>query len=269
MGLSTFHDQAANTKQRNQDGILTNTPSGTFRYEPPEMDRDRASGKPRSRQYDIWSMGCIMIELLVWLLYSYKAVENFRLHVSQFWERTSATSYYISPYVSACLDSMENHLGEGNVYRSLLDLVRRRVLIVSVSDEYRSSPSHREIASKLHERMMEIHQEQETSCYKLTSSLEYPQNDIEQRELSYFRPHSEGGKLTVAAPEVTPLTSINTQSRPMTATTGSADIKITVRSPTMPTGPHLGIPKQTNKQEVSRATHFFSEIGINLPDQVR
>jgi serine/threonine protein kinase len=51
MGLATFHEQEANTKDRK--GMPTQTPSGTSRYEPPEMDEKRNTEDPRSRQYDI------------------------------------------------------------------------------------------------------------------------------------------------------------------------------------------------------------------------
>ncbi|KAI1176227.1 hypothetical protein F4777DRAFT_588102 [Nemania sp. FL0916] len=207
MGLSTFHEEEANTRQRNKDNIITITPSGTFRYEPPEMDKDRHNGRPRSRQYDIWSMGCIMIDLLVWLLYGYDAVKRFRKTAVQFWERTSATDYYIAPYISACMDSMEKHLGEGTAYTSLLRLVRRRVLIVDVSDEYKSSPSHREIASELHRQMLEIQQGLDES-YTIPTDLDYPDEDIEKARQRYIRPHSEGGRLAVGAPTASTRTSM-------------------------------------------------------------
>ncbi|RSL95715.1 hypothetical protein CDV31_013773 [Fusarium ambrosium] len=33
--------------------------------------------EPRSRLYDIWSMGCIIFEFLIWLLYGYPGLQNF------------------------------------------------------------------------------------------------------------------------------------------------------------------------------------------------
>ncbi|KAI1421811.1 hypothetical protein F5Y12DRAFT_787236 [Xylaria sp. FL1777] len=199
MGLSTFHHNA-DTMQRNNNQIFTNTPSGTFRYEPPEMDKDRFSDAARSRQYDIWSMGCIVIELLVWLLYGYKTVVEFQLRVTQFWERTSIT-YYVYSYVDACLDAIERDLGESNVYRKLLDLVRKRVLIVNVSDEYKSSPAHREIASKLYETIVTIQQEPGAS-YEIPSGLTYPHDYIEDRKTAYFRPDSEDPRIIVDGPPI-------------------------------------------------------------------
>ncbi|KAI1739587.1 hypothetical protein F4680DRAFT_459176 [Xylaria scruposa] len=198
MGLATFHDENANTMQRNMAGIITKTPSGTFRYEPPEMDQDRASGKPRSRQYDVWSMGCIIIDLLVWLLYGFDALEKFRKDTTQIWERTP-TRYYVSSYIDACLDVMEEALGEDRVYRKVLNLVRSRVLIIDVSEVYKSSVHHREIASVLHGSLKEI-QQQPDSLYKIPDNLSYPHADIEARKIKYFRPHSEGGRLAAGPP---------------------------------------------------------------------
>ncbi|KAI0855223.1 hypothetical protein F4860DRAFT_507647 [Xylaria cubensis] len=227
MGLSTFHDEEANTKQRNRDGVMTKTPSGTFRYEPPEMDQDRDSGKARSRQYDIWSLGCIMIDLLVWLLYGYEAVKTFRQATTQFWERTSPTSYYISSYVDAFMDIMENDLKGKVVYRSLLKLVRSRVLIVDVSAEYMSSPSHREIASELYAKMDKIQQEP-SSSYMIPNGLKYPHaDDIEKRKQNYFRPHSEGGRLAVDGPIVPARTTTDSQDQPTVSITSSGGFKMT------------------------------------------
>ncbi|KAH8203217.1 hypothetical protein TruAng_002622 [Truncatella angustata] len=47
---------------------------GTARYESPEARS--LPGKARSRLYDIWSMGCIILELIVWLLYGYEEVQR-------------------------------------------------------------------------------------------------------------------------------------------------------------------------------------------------
>lgn len=45
----------------------TNTKVSTKRYAGPEMDV--ASDAPLSRRFDIWSMGCILLEFLIWILY--------------------------------------------------------------------------------------------------------------------------------------------------------------------------------------------------------
>ncbi|KAF5264211.1 hypothetical protein FOXYS1_5008 [Fusarium oxysporum] len=44
----------------------------TSHYEAPEVITTMNSRVPRSRRYDIWSMGCIIFEYTIWLLYGYK-----------------------------------------------------------------------------------------------------------------------------------------------------------------------------------------------------
>ncbi|KAM0421334.1 hypothetical protein ACHAPT_010865 [Fusarium lateritium] len=66
----------------------TTTEYGTRRYEPPEEATGEGIGlrvpekpgqihKRRSRLYDIWSMGCIMLEFLIWLMYGVEELARF------------------------------------------------------------------------------------------------------------------------------------------------------------------------------------------------
>ncbi|KAI1120765.1 hypothetical protein F5Y10DRAFT_289312 [Nemania abortiva] len=268
MGLTTFHDENANTKQRNWNNEKTMTPSGTFRYEPPEMDKDRASQSPRSRQYDIWSMGCIMIELVVWLLYGWDAVNTFRKNTLQFWERTSDTGrYYVSSYVAACLDVMEGHLEDETAYKSLLKLVRDRVLVVAVSDVYKSSIDHREIASVLLGSMETIQQKPD-DWYRIPTGLNYPLALIEERRTVYFRPHSEGGRLTVpslSVPAQLPTNPDSQHTGQIDNTGGDQVPQVVVRAPTIPVDSHLSIPESatTDNQEQSSK---LNDIWESIPD---
>ncbi|RSL41020.1 hypothetical protein CEP53_013009 [Fusarium sp. AF-6] len=47
----------------------------TSHYEAPEVVTRRY--EPRSRLYDIWSMGCIIFEFVIWLLYGYPGLQRF------------------------------------------------------------------------------------------------------------------------------------------------------------------------------------------------
>jgi len=58
MGLTKQH--GVNTALRPDSTI---TKFGTPRYEAPEVDLHR--DEPRSRLYDIWSLGCVFIELII------------------------------------------------------------------------------------------------------------------------------------------------------------------------------------------------------------
>lgn len=152
LGLAAFHETELHTRVRKDQNIVTNTPTGTSRYEPPEVDRDRSSGDPRSRQYDIWSLGCILLEMLIWLTYGYDVVVSFRKS-SCFWIQDREGIYRIDPYMLLCMDTMDEHLKGCQAYRDLLKLVQTRLLIVEVSKEYGSFPDHRETAEVLHQKL--------------------------------------------------------------------------------------------------------------------
>ncbi|KAB5566321.1 hypothetical protein GE09DRAFT_1272843, partial [Coniochaeta sp. 2T2.1] len=85
-------------KQNNMETELrsnnTSTGAGTRRYKPPEEDTGLGNtgpglspqqiGKPskkRSRLYDIWAMGCISLEFVVWLLYGPKGLAQFNAEI--------------------------------------------------------------------------------------------------------------------------------------------------------------------------------------------
>jgi serine/threonine protein kinase len=56
-----------------RDSYKTGSQPGTPTYRAPEI-----SEKASSRPYDMWSLGCVFLELLVWFFEGYKALETFR-----------------------------------------------------------------------------------------------------------------------------------------------------------------------------------------------
>ncbi|KAI0198028.1 hypothetical protein F4808DRAFT_473132 [Astrocystis sublimbata] len=95
-GLAKQHYKVTEMRSRR-----TTTKWGTRRYEPPEEAYTQGtsllvpdqSGKRRSRLYDIWALGCITLEFMVWLMYGpdelnrfnkgleYKDLDNSRFYV--------------------------------------------------------------------------------------------------------------------------------------------------------------------------------------------
>ncbi|KAG9201943.1 hypothetical protein G6514_005138 [Epicoccum nigrum] len=60
----------------------TTTQFGTRRYEPPEAvvgesELSEAAKDARSRLYDLWSMGCVMMECTIWLVYDMDELKRF------------------------------------------------------------------------------------------------------------------------------------------------------------------------------------------------
>jgi serine/threonine protein kinase len=77
-GEAKSHEEVTQMRPRN-----TTARFGTRRYEAPEVEigiRATYLGQPtkrRSRLYDIWAMGCITLEFVIWLLYGMRGLNRF------------------------------------------------------------------------------------------------------------------------------------------------------------------------------------------------
>lgn len=71
-GHAKVHEEATEIR-----GSPTSTPKGTIMYSPPEADIKQA----RTRRYDIWSIGCLYLESLIWMMYGYDALKSFHRDV--------------------------------------------------------------------------------------------------------------------------------------------------------------------------------------------
>lgn len=139
MGLAKLHSES--TSFRNSK---TQTRIGTMRYEAPEVVV--SSNQPRSRRYDIWSMGCIILEFAIWLQYGPGGLRdfNYTMHnygtggafytiISEFgWQ-----SAKVHPTVQLWLNRLCND-ANWTQYTSLGDLVRlvqTDLLVVDISPD--------------------------------------------------------------------------------------------------------------------------------------
>lgn len=178
LGLTTFYEKGEHTNVR--VGKHTNTPSGTRRYKPPEVEEQRGEGQPRSRQYDVWSFGCILLELLVWLVCDYSALEQFRKGTSgYFWREPKADGkpYEVHKYVVLVMGWLDQQLEAGSAYKDILRLIRGKLLIVPVSSDYEkaSVKGYRHKASEIHPILQDIYEwSQHREGYLKMSKLTYP-----------------------------------------------------------------------------------------------
>jgi serine/threonine protein kinase len=83
--------------------VQTSTGFGTRRYEPPEERTVRDNNlivpndtgkvvRKRSRLYDLWAMGCIWLEFLIWLMYGLDGLKQFNRSFHQ--GQSDNPSYY-------------------------------------------------------------------------------------------------------------------------------------------------------------------------------
>ena len=101
--------------------IDSNSPNGTLTYEPPEAKSEGATSRP----YDLWSLGCIFLELLTWAVCDFQSVERFASnrvdrrfpdsHVDMifddgFWQMTGDGHVIIRNSVSAWIQALRGQI---------------------------------------------------------------------------------------------------------------------------------------------------------------
>ena len=118
--------------------VNTRSPNGTLTYEPPEAVKEGATSRP----YDMWSMGCVFLELLIWAAFNYKSVKSFTSDRDQrrspgsqtdivaddgFWQRDGDGNITLRQSVQNWIEKLRNELRrQGNQYfEKVLDLVIR------------------------------------------------------------------------------------------------------------------------------------------------
>jgi serine/threonine protein kinase len=148
MGLAKQHVLATQHRKH-----LTSTRYGTVQYEPPEALDKRA----RSRLYDVWSMGCIALEFIIWLLHGNNALLTFYEQLTdtaqqtcryyKLTDRQGANIAEIHPVVSQWIDNIKANdpeCSKNSAINDLIDLVRDKLLVVSLPPSRMSSlSSHR------------------------------------------------------------------------------------------------------------------------------
>jgi serine/threonine protein kinase len=137
MGLAKRHVVA--TQDR---GGLTTTPYSTIRYEAPEA---KTAPRGLSRLYDIWSMGCITFESVIWVLYGYNELKKFYKDLKGGAEKE--TEYYetegIEPNKTAkvhhvvrrwmeVIQRIDPECSQDSATRDLLKLVKMKLLVVKL-----------------------------------------------------------------------------------------------------------------------------------------
>ncbi|KAL3294621.1 HET-domain-containing protein [Colletotrichum asianum] len=138
LGLAAFNASCANIRRNDKVIIRTTTPTRSSRYEPPEADgvQYQHGNASISRSYDIWAMGCVMLELLIWLAYGNEDLKTFQQNTPDFfWERAPRSSsqeqHRVQQFVQCCISVMQDDFNPGTIYSEILDLVQFKLLVVN------------------------------------------------------------------------------------------------------------------------------------------
>ncbi|KAF1924144.1 uncharacterized protein M421DRAFT_8979 [Didymella exigua CBS 183.55] len=151
-GEAKYYGKDQPTELRSQK---TTARFGTRRYEAPEVVTGvtrKYLGQPvkrRSRLYDIWAMGCIILELMIWLLYGVEGYHMFRQNVSEtFYQIKKENTKTIAQVHSAATRWMDYMAQEpaceiNTAMGQLLEFVRNNLLVVKLPrrmGSFRPSP---------------------------------------------------------------------------------------------------------------------------------
>jgi serine/threonine protein kinase len=134
MGLAKRHVVATSDRS-----YRTSTRFGTALYEAPETTTELQG---RSRLYDIWSMGCIAFEFIIWNLYGNEELENFYNQINgdsqyggQYFEIPAVIPRRaeLHPVVRRWMDYIQNkdpECSQDSAIRDLLIMVRTKLLVI-------------------------------------------------------------------------------------------------------------------------------------------
>jgi serine/threonine protein kinase len=141
LGLAKVHAEA--TALRNG---ATTTMSHTVMYSAPEAEFNI---QPRSRLYDVWSIGCTYLEFVIWLLWRKPQLDQFQLEIGGYDHRgtfydtdlSQKPPYRINSRVKKWIKDLQNdpRCSEDTALRRLIDLIATRLLIVRLPETKESS----------------------------------------------------------------------------------------------------------------------------------
>ncbi|KAI1878296.1 uncharacterized protein JN550_000478 [Neoarthrinium moseri] len=155
-GLAKFH-LLDTTRRRDKSSIFDRT----LRYEPPEMEleNDDERETPRSRSYDVWSMGCILLEFCIWLVYGWDYLELFiRGSLNEkFWELKAGVPH-VHHRVQEEICSILEHLKADAAVKDIVTLIRDRLLVIRPLRSSDSPSVHRATAHELLEGIRALSQ---------------------------------------------------------------------------------------------------------------
>ncbi|KAJ8131727.1 hypothetical protein O1611_g1897 [Lasiodiplodia mahajangana] len=133
MGLAKHH--LFLTQDRS---VATETKYGTALYEPPEA-RDKNPKVARSRLYDIWSMGCIIFEFIIWLLYGYDMVDNLHKELRkagfQYFEphiEENNTKARVHTVIKRWVQHIKMECNTDSAIKDLIELVEKKLLVIDL-----------------------------------------------------------------------------------------------------------------------------------------
>ncbi|KAF2104859.1 kinase-like protein [Rhizodiscina lignyota] len=138
LGLATVHQIVTEMRKH------TNPTGGTLVYLAPEAAPNPLNPlQPRPRRYDVWAMGCIYLEFVIWLLYGVEGLARFTGPLEAYYVRDNKT-VDVHGDVKRWTDYIkeEDCCPESSAIRRLIDLISAKLLTVNVKDYDMEDPGY-------------------------------------------------------------------------------------------------------------------------------
>jgi len=139
--VGTAKDHLSSTTHRRRQNMITGVNMSTTRYAAPELQEvlntDESSGVI-SRKFDVWSLGCVYMEFLVWLLYGQEGQVQFMEESDTFFAGSGAA---VDKTVSTDVNKWIHHMDEkdgrcpaNTALGALITLIREKLLVIYVKE---------------------------------------------------------------------------------------------------------------------------------------
>ncbi|RBA09665.1 hypothetical protein FPRO05_05601 [Fusarium proliferatum] len=143
LGLGKFHLRSTDSRRKAKE--YTKTMAGTTQYMPPEFNRDEH--KHISRRHDVWSLGCIFIELIIWAAWGLEGLDKFnQMDNDEFWQVRDNSAQVIHDNVLLWMSDMEAVLSAETALGDILRLITSDML-KRLDDRSTSEKVYRKLGS--------------------------------------------------------------------------------------------------------------------------
>jgi serine/threonine protein kinase len=155
LGVSRIHNQPTEMRPGG-----TTTKATTLAYQAPEVSDREARDEPRHRTYDVWSVGCIFLEFVIWLIHDINAVNNFYAHRYRRPQNIHHSFYQINSTGQAEPDTaVESAISAlkadprctgDTALGALVKLIAEKVLVISVQNRCEAKTLRDEVQEIVH-----------------------------------------------------------------------------------------------------------------------
>lgn len=123
LGLAKFHLKSTSDRKRAKE--YTETVTGTTQYMPPEF---HVNGQ-MSRRHDVWSLGCIFLEFIIWIAWGLEGLDKFNWRDNEeFWQNRRDTEDVVHDNIKDWIESMKNALMPKTALRDILEIITSKML---------------------------------------------------------------------------------------------------------------------------------------------